>query len=141
MKKNFLYAVLLCLILLFSTSIVYASYSNFAGLITSLFAKDFGGKITDSQKASKIKELENSNYSCAVAGKSIEINPQKKTFPTSYYIPPSVTSKTKNQLMNNQQIIGKYSGKTTITCIFNGEPPTTQIVTLDTMKIYGNSKK
>ena len=142
MKKKTIYLVLLCLILLFSINIAYASYSNLGSLVMSLLLeKNFGGTITDT-KARDIKQREEENYSCKVEGSSIEIDPQKKSFPSSYYIPPDVTSKSKNQLMNKQTIIGKYNPteETTITCT-KTPPPSEKTVTLDTIKIYSNSKK
>lgn len=94
----------------------------------------FGGQIVET-KASQIKSLEDEGYSCSVSGTSIEIKSTKG--PTSYLIPSGTTSKTKYQIRANQWILGKYNGKTTITCTRDEEEST---VTLDTITLFGTSK-
>lgn len=101
----------------------------------AFFGGYFGGKIINS-KASRIETLENSNYSCAVPGTTIEIQPQKG--PKSYLIPKTITSKTKEKIKKGQNIIGTYIGITPIICIYNGYPPSMKLVILPTVKIYGN---
>ncbi|MFH1608915.1 MAG: hypothetical protein ABH951_02795, partial [Patescibacteria group bacterium] len=97
----------------------------------------FGGKIINT-KALEIKTLESSNYHCNVSGETLEVNPIKG--PSSFAISSGTQNKTGYKIRSGQWIIGKYSGKTTITCIFQGEPPSTQTVTLDTITLYGTSK-
>jgi hypothetical protein len=140
MKKNFVYSILLCLMLLVSFNFVYASTDDFISLILSLLSKNFGGTITDT-KAKDIKNLEDQGYTCNVIGSTIEIKPQNEKMPSSYMIPATVKSSTKNKTSTDQKIIGKYNGKTTITCEKEC-PPTvcTSIVVLDKVKMYGNSK-
>lgn len=140
MKRGFILITLACLMFLSFTGIVSASYSDLTSLFTNLLSKNFAGTVIDT-KANGIKEAEETGYTCQMAGTSIEIYPQKKSFPSSYYIPSNVTSKTGNSLAINQEIMGKYSsiGKTTITCT-KTPPPSTKTVTLSTIKIYANSK-
>lgn len=102
--------------------------------------RSFGGKITNT-KADEIERLENSNFKCSVPGSTITINPVNKNSPRTYVIPSNVRSETNNQLKRNQLILGLYSvGKTTVTCKYQGWPPRQETVTLDTLKLYGNSK-
>ncbi len=106
------------------------------------FQKQFSGVIIK-MKALEIEALENANFACEVPGESIEIRPKgKKGYqPTSYIIPSGTISKTKHAPAVNQQIVGKYSGKTSVTCIYQGFPPVEETVTLDTIKMYGNSAR
>lgn len=109
-------------------------------LITS--QKQFSGVITK-MKATKIQALENANFACAVPGVSIEVRKKgrKGYQPTSYIIPAGTISKTKHTPAANQEIVGKYSGKTSVTCVYQGFPPVEETVTLDTIKLYGNSAR
>jgi len=104
-------------------------------------AKPFGGRIIYT-KALRIQTLEATNYSCAVSGTSIEIKPigSPPGTPTSYLIPSGTISKTKTTPMASQLILGKYSGKTPITCTYKGYPPNIQIVNLDNITLFGTSK-
>ena len=144
MKRSFILVSVLCLIMVLSASIVHASYSNMYSLVYTLLSKNFGGTITDT-KAKDIRKAEDSGYTCNTSGSSIEITPQKKSFPSSYYIPPSVTSKTKNKLMIKQKIIGKYStlSPTIITCTKPCPPNecTTEVTLENNITLYGNSKE
>jgi len=98
----------------------------------------FGGKITKT-KASEIESLENDGYTCDLSGTSIEIDPIKG--PSSYIIPASTTSKTGYATRTGQWILGKYSGKTTVTCTKQcGETECTSTVTLDTITLFGTSR-
>lgn len=103
-------------------------------------SQQFAGIITQT-KAQEIQVLENTGYTCTVPGTSIQIRPKAKrgVQPTSYMIPFGTISKTKNALRANQQIIGKYSGKTTITCVHPAGD--VQTVQLDTVTMYGNSAR
>lgn len=131
MKRKFFIEVgiLIVLILLVLIGVAHAASVS--------SSKVFGGKII-STKATEIETLESANYSCVVAGETIQINPIKG--PSSYIIPAGTISKTGYKTRTGQWIIGKYSGKTTITCTFQGEPPATETVTLDTITLYGTSK-
>ncbi|HEY4477956.1 MAG TPA: hypothetical protein VJB09_01635 [Candidatus Paceibacterota bacterium] len=112
------------------SAISISSQRQFSGVITKL-------------KALEIEALENANFACAVPGTSIEVRPKgKKGYqPTSYIIPSGTISKTKHSPAINQQIVGKYSGKTTVTCVYQGFPPVEETVQLDTIKMYGNSAR
>ena len=99
----------------------------------------FGGTISNT-KAEEIESLENSNYKCTIAGETIEVRPVNKA-PYSYMIPSGIKNRTGFSLRDGQWIIGKYRGKTTITCIFQGDPPTEKTVTLDKVTLYGTSKE
>jgi hypothetical protein len=129
-KRILIYTALMFLVVFVSYKITYA---------VSL-SKQFAGKITNT-KATQIDSLEKANYACTVVGETIEIKPQSSKYPTSYMIPIGIKSSTKNKISINQKIIGKYKGKTEITCIFRGTPPSTTVVTLDTISLYGNSKR
>ncbi|MFM7088934.1 MAG: hypothetical protein ACKOW9_05405 [Candidatus Paceibacterota bacterium] len=103
-------------------------------------SQQFAGIIIHT-KALRIQTLETAGYVCIVPGQTIEIRPKAKRGiqPTSYMIPSGTISKTKNTLGANQQIIGKYSGKTIITCVHPlGD---VQTVELDTITMYGNSAR
>lgn len=98
----------------------------------------FGGKITET-KASKIQSLEDEGYTCDVSGSSIEINPIKG--PSSYIIPSGTISKTGYAIRSGQWILGKYSGKTTVTCTKQcGETECTSTAILDTITLFGTSR-
>ncbi|MBP6865978.1 MAG: hypothetical protein KBC12_00330 [Candidatus Pacebacteria bacterium] len=118
----------------------FGSGSSNSSVTTTSLQKQFSGIIIK-LKAKEIEALENANYACAVPGTSIEIRPKgmKGFQQTSYIIPAATISKTKHAPSVNQQIVGKYSGKTSVTCIFQGEPPLEETVTLNTIKMYGNS--
>ena len=127
--------------------VVIASMSFFALLILSIniahaasSGRFFGGRIVET-KALKIEILEDSEYECEVPGSTIEIETigSPKGTPTSYFISAGTKSKTNTKTRNGQLIIGKYSGKTTITCI-RPEPEDIQTVVLDTITMYGTSK-
>ena len=119
---------------------------GFFALINTSYAfatiKSFGGTITNT-KATRIDSLENSNYKCSVPGETITVRPTSRSMPTTYFIPSRVRSETRNKISRNQLVLGLYTvtQKTSITCIFQGTPPTEQIVSLDTLKLYGNSKR
>ncbi len=111
-----------------STRIVFA-YSSAYGQI-------FGGKIINT-KATKIQKLESSGYICVINGTSITIGPIKG--PATYLIPFTTISKTKTIPSVGKWIMGKYSGKTIITCTKPGDPPLADTVILDTITLFGTS--
>lgn len=99
----------------------------------------FGGKIIN-MKAVEIQALESAGFNCVVPGQTITILPigSPSGTPTEYFIPFSTVSKTRNSIHTGQTILGKYIGKTIITCILP-KPPLTHTVSLDTITIYGTS--
>ncbi len=102
--------------------------------------KPFGGRILNTT-AFQIQMLENMNYGCTVPGSSLWINPLKNS-PSDYLLPSGVSPKTDNGVRSGQWILGLYNKtKTTITCIFQGEPPETQTVDLNPIKLFGTSRK
>ncbi len=128
MKKNFVFTLLIIFSVLVGIKIVYA-----AGLAEKLF----GGKIIHT-KATEIQSLEASGWTCVVPGTSIAIKPIKG--PVDYFIPLSTTSETKKKPATRKLIMGKYSGKTTITCTRICPPAfCTTTVTLDTVTYFGTS--
>lgn len=134
-KKIFLFSILIIAIL--TVSLVANAAT---GSINT--SNVFGGKIANT-KAERIEELESSGYTCNTSGSTIEVTPinvKGLTMPYSYAIPNSIKNKTGFPIRSGQWIIGKYSGKTTITCILEGDPPLEEVVTLDTISIYGTSK-
>ncbi len=102
--------------------------------------RPFGGRIVNT-KATEIQSMQSSNYRCIVPGTTITINPIGSTAPTTYLIPATVKSKTGYSARAGQQIKGLYSqSKTTITCIFQGTPPSTATVQLTPITMYGTSR-
>lgn len=102
--------------------------------------KPFGGRITNT-KATEIQSMESSNYKCTVPGTTITIKPVTKSSPTTFLIPSSVKSKTNTTARAGQQIKGLYSqSKTTITCIYQGYPPSQSTVQLTPITMYGTSR-
>ncbi len=124
----------------FSVIVIFFGSISVASAISQY--KSFGGRITNSQKATEVEDIENSNYKCAVPGTSITIRAiGKKGIPTTYLIPANVSSKTKHRMQNNQLILGLYGqNKTSITCIFQGTPPSEQTTNLSPIQMYGTSK-
>jgi len=146
MKKRFALPLIIVLIFLATGFVASTSFgqTNFNAIVNlvSSGSKVFGGKVANT-KAEKIEELESSNYGCAVSGSTIEvipINRNSKNPVYSYAIPAGIKNKTGFPLRDGQWIIGKYSGKTTITCILEGDPPLEETVTLSTITLYGTSK-
>lgn len=106
----------------------------------SAVGKPFGGKIINT-KAIEISSLENSNYKCIVPGSTITIKPVTSSSPSTFFIPAAVKSRTNTSPRAGQQIKGLYSqSKTTITCIFQGTPPSTTTTTLTPITLFGTSK-
>lgn len=132
MRKFVLFSILIVVFIfgLFQVAYAIGIGKQFAGIILNL-------------KAKEIQALEAANFACTVPGTSIEIITRgKKGYqPTSYIIPSGTISKTKKQPKAGQQIIGKYSGKTTVTCVFQGVPPVEESVQLDTITMFGNSAR
>jgi len=130
-KKKILFISLFSLIILAST-IHFANAS---------FSSVFGGKV-QADKATRISELEKEGYTCIVPGQTFQLSPLAGKFgmPVAYFISAATISRTKNALNSGQKIIGRYEGKTTITCE-RIEPPDIQKVDLDTIGLWGNSKK
>lgn len=128
MLKNFTRTIFVFLFVLVTIKIAYA---------ISL-GKDFGGRIIKTT-ATRIQTLQNSGWSCIVPGTSIDIKPIKG--PSSYMIPLTTKSKTNTTPASGQQIIGKYSGKTVITCTRSCPPAVCETtVSLDTITLFGTSK-
>jgi len=150
-KYSFLIIVVIIITVLiflciFTKKEISAQYSGGVGggtsSASSISSKVFGGKIANT-KAEKIDELESSGYSCNYSGTTIEVTPinvKGLTMPYSYLIPTGIKNRTGFSLRDGQWIIGKYSGKTIITCILEGDPPLEETVTLDIISIYGTSK-
>ena len=127
-------------IIIFSSLFIISTFFVIKVVEAAGIEKGFGGKVI-SAKATEIQSLENSNFGCIVPGQTIQIRPIGKGNPSSYFIPASIPSKTKNKLHSSQWILGKYTPtKTTITCIYKGYPPSEATVTLDTINLYGTSK-
>ena len=130
--KSYVVSFGIIVIFLSSVSAVYAFSQK----------KSFGGRITNTT-ANEVQETESSNYKCAVPGTSISIRTvgMKKKGTMSFVIPANVQSKTNTRTKNNQWILGLQSqSKTSVTCIFQGNPPTEKTLNLDTIDMYGTSK-
>ncbi len=131
MKSN-----LLKISVLLSLLIVMAAFDT----VSAGASKPFGGTIMNT-KATEIQSLESSNYKCVVPGSSITIKSKgPKGAPTTYLIPAAVKSKTNTTARAGQAIKGLYStSKTTITCIYQGYPPSTTTTQLTPITMYGTS--
>ena len=106
----------------------------------SLSLKPLGGYITTSTQALKIQEKEDSNYKCTVTGTSFSVKSVVKGSGTNFLVPAGVTSKANGQGSSGKWTLGLYSTTVTpITCIYQGYPPTTAIVNLNSITLYGNS--
>ncbi len=133
MSKIFIRTGIIILVILFSTKLVLA----FAGMSSS-FGNPFGGTVTNT-KATEIQNLEDENYSCIVAGSTIEINPIVGSYPKSYYIPAGVSDKGDGSASSGDWILGLYGSQTPIICIYKGYPIQIQTVNLDTIMLFGTS--
>lgn len=104
--------------------------------------KLFGGTIEETT-ATEIQQKEDQNFKCIVPGRSITIRPKgsPKSTPTSFYISPGAEAKSRGNLKSGNLILGSYSqSKTTISCIYQGYPPRTETVQVDTIEKYGAQK-
>jgi len=130
-KKGIIFILLIVFLVFFSTGIVSA-YSSFGNV--------FGGRIINT-KAVEIAGLEAVGYICPMFGTSISIIPMGSPIstPSSYFIPSYVVSKTRTTPTIGQLILGKYSGRTMISCMFP-YPPSTIAVSLDTITLFGTSR-
>lgn len=101
--------------------------------------KSVGGEIVNT-KAKKIKQLEEDNYACAVAGETIEVRSKGKSGggTKDYYIPPNIK---KNITSKNQDFLGFYRNTTTIFCVYKGYPPAVATVTMPSFSYFKNSQK
>jgi hypothetical protein len=135
-KKGIIFILLIVFVLFAGAGTVSAaSYFN--------FGKMFGGKIIY-PKASEIQELEDFGYTCTIPGTTISIVPMgspASTTATDFFIPSFVTSKSRTTPRSGQLIVGRYAGKTTITCIQQiDEVEDIQTVILDTINLFATSK-
>ena len=132
MKKGIIFILLIIFLVSVGTSSVSA---------ISPFGRILGGRII-ALKALEIAELEATGWICTVPGVSIEILPigSPSRTPTSYFIPPYTTSKTGTIPRAGQLIMGKYFGRTPITCIYPSKPPLIRVVFLNTITLFGTSR-
>jgi len=142
MKKGTIFILLIIFLVFFGANTIFA---NIFGLTYSM-QKQFGGRILNT-KATEINNLESQGYTCNTPGTSILIRPigSPAGTPNNFLIPSYVTSKTKTTPTSSQLIMGKYNGKTTITCRKPCPPPPGReciaTVTLDNITLFGTSKK
>ena len=137
-RKSIIFILLIAFLVFISAKIVFA-YSFFGGV--------FGGRITN-MPALEIASLEGSGYVCSMSGTSISIIPigSPPGTPTSYFIPSYITPRTRTTPAIGQLILGRYSGKTVITCtltLFLGShrrSTTITTVSLDTINLFGTSR-
>ncbi|KKP72779.1 MAG: hypothetical protein UR70_C0004G0022 [Candidatus Nomurabacteria bacterium GW2011_GWB1_35_20] len=93
--------------------------------------------------ALEIAEMEAAGYICPLFGTSISIVPigSPPGTPTSYFIPSYITPRTRTTPAIRQLILGRYSGQTMITCTLPSDPPITTTVSLDTINLFGTSRR
>ncbi len=168
-KRIFFYLGLLFLVIFVSFEIAYASVGqNFGGQITKTKETDIqrlekdhkctpadvgssdsnysttgsdnsgGGSSSDSGSGNS-DSSDKKDSSSSTEWKTIEIRPVGKS-PMKYFISSGTKSKTGTTPTVNQLIIGKYSGKVTVTCV-RADPPDTQRVELDKITLFGTSRK
>ena len=127
MRKNFIKLLVLFLLVFISTEIVFA--------VSFSYGKYFGGKITNT-KATEIQKKEDSGYTCELnGGKSITIKPVKGE--STYMIP---SSKNTRMISSGKWILGKYNGKTVVTCKKQcGETECKETVSLNTITLFNIS--
>ena len=120
--------VIVVLVFLISFQVSFAVYGQ----------QPFGGKRIINTKAIEIKTYEDAGFVCPVPvpGTTIEILSIKG--PTSYFIPASVTSKSRITPNIGQKIMGLYFGKTLITCYHPSG--SVKDVILPNIIMFGNSK-
>lgn len=104
--------------------------------------RQFSGVVLK-MKATEIETLENSGFVCPVPGQTLTIRQKGKSGyqPTSYVVFAHTKSKTLTPLAVQQKIIGKYGTKYPIVCVLEAVPPVVQVVMLDMITLYGNSKQ
>lgn len=131
MKKGIKITLLIIFLVFVSTRIVFASFP---------LGRFLGGRIINT-KAAIIAEAESFGYQCNVPGTSITIRPigSAALTPSEYFIPSYVTSKTGTTPAIGQYILGRYSGKTMISC-YLADPPDAMVFSLDTINLFGTSK-
>ncbi len=136
MKKS----IKFILLSVFSVFLIFIFSFNTASAFFGL-GGFFGGKIVN-MKSIQIAALEMAGFQCMVLGRTITILPIGSPVgtPTEYFIPFSTISKTRYPINYSQLILGKYVGKSTITCILKTYPFTVTPVMLDIITIYGTSK-
>ena len=132
-RKSIIFILLIIFLVFVGARIVFA-YSFFGGV--------FGGRII-SMPALEIAEMEAAGYICPLFGTSISIVPigSPPGTPTSYFIPSYITPRTRTTPAIRQLILGRYSGQTMITCTLPSDPPITTTVSLDTINLYGTSRR
>jgi hypothetical protein len=113
-----------------TTASAYGSYSG-----------NFGGKIINT-KAWEIQGYESVGYVCIVPGQTFTIKPMGSPVgtPMSYFVSLLAQSRTTNSLRTGQWILGRYAGKTSITCTLPYPPYTAQVVSLSRVSVYGTSR-
>lgn len=106
----------------------------------SSFGRFFGGRIKY-EISLQIDVLESTGYVCVMPGTSLTIIPIGSPLltPIEYFIPSFVISKTGTIPTRDQLILGRYSGKTMITCT-RPKPPDVKTVSLDTINLFGTSR-
>jgi hypothetical protein len=130
-RKSIIFILLFGFMVFAYTNTIFA-YSSFGSI--------FGGRIINT-KALEIESLEGTGYQCYVPGSSITISPIGSPLgtPTSYFIPSFVTPKNRSLPSIGKLIMGKYIGKTMISCIYPSNPPMFTTVSLDTITLFATS--
>lgn len=100
------------------------------------------GGTVEKTTAKNIKDLEDANYKCIVPGSSLTVKSANKMGGSlDFLVPYTTRSSTGNKVNQRQYFLGLYEKtKQTITCIYQGYPPTTTTTTLNRLKVYGTSK-
>lgn len=101
-----------------------------------------GGTVQSSTDAKNISDIEKKEYKCTVSGKSFSVKPINKTGKNlDFLVPYTKRSSTGNKVMTKQYFLGLYERvNQTISCIYQGEPPSTTTTTLNRLKLFGTSR-
>jgi hypothetical protein len=118
---------------------VVSHISEASSFSTSQY-KPFGGTVYKTT-AQNVKDIEDENYKCAVPGRSITVKPIGTGQNQNLLISAGTQSSTGNKEEQNQYFLGFYEqSRQTISCIYQGYPPSTTTTTLNRLKLFGTSK-
>jgi hypothetical protein len=126
----------LFVIVIFAAALI--ACTDHATARASGISKPIGGKITQGSKATPVQNIEGSNYKCTIPGTNFTLKPVGGGTATDFYISPGARVGT--SIRSNQWFLGNFSTKSSFTCIYQGYPPNTTSVQLDTINLYGASK-
>ena len=121
-------------------AVIVVSHVSEASSFSTSQRKSLGGTVYKTT-AQNVKDIEDENYKCAVPGSSITVKPIGGGQNQNFLISAGIRSSTGNKTEQNQYFLGLYEqSRQTITCIYQGYPPSTTTTTLTRLKLFGTSK-